>query len=98
MSASRTNSRETSQHPSSSQQAGPSHRHRRPIQGEQQLALASDPDQRSQSDDDWVIDAGTRRVGLDAIHHARHLLDEAAQHDAVAAAKRSAELLRRVAR
>ncbi len=95
MSESHTNRHdETNLQPSTSH-ATAHHRHRRPMHGEQQLALV-DNAASSDPDDDWVIDSGSRRVGLDAIHQARHLLDEAAQHDAVAAAKRSAELLRRV--
>ena len=74
-----------------------SHRHHRPIHGEQQLELVPDAvaDGRPKAEDndnDWVIDSGSRRVGLAAIHEARHLIDEAAQHEAEARAQRSSEL------
>ncbi len=76
-----------------------SHRHHRPIHGEQQLELVPDAvaDGRpkaegNDNDNDWVIDSGSRRVGLAAIHEARHLIDEAAQHEAEARAQRSSEL------
>ena len=71
-----------------------SHRQHHPIRAEQQLALVADPSESPVADDDWVVDSGSRRVGLDAIHRARHLLDAAAEHDAAAAAKRSQELRR----
>jgi hypothetical protein len=68
------------------------HRHHRPMVGEQQLELVTDAPSPSGANDDWVVDSGSRRVGLAAIHEARHLLDEAEQHEAVARARRSAEL------
>ena len=80
-----------------------SHRHHRPIRGEQQLELVpgavaegrhEDNDNINDWNDqnDWVVDSGSRRVGLAAIHEARHLIDEAAQHEAEARARRSSEL------